>query len=397
MLPKIAFFGTNALAAALIAELQRLDFEIVGLWDQHLKTSSAWCAHFKIPVASDSIEELLKDQEVDLVIVCALPHFHREITTKALAAGKHVICEPPLGLTGSDNAAIMELAVYYPSMTLSTFGMRHLPGVKAAKKALTDNLIGSIQAFEISLHCGPSEIAERMPYDSTCLRELAAGPLFSAAIHLTDLMHHLAGQRVYTVCGTVKRFQKNPPQFKYDQHLTREDFIMWQGILEGDIPCNTVINNNFPGKFELRFTISGEKGSLVLDGDGGLFLETPGREQRDVIVSVDQSNSQSEAPLQRAPLQMGQRFDYRHPELVVKGVAAMCASLKEAFEPLPERRHWSAEQLTGAGTFRDCQYARAVVDAVKRSSETRRWTEVRIPTKALDGGSLSVSLARFTA
>jgi Oxidoreductase family, NAD-binding Rossmann fold len=106
MLPKIAVFGTNPLASALLSELQRLDFEILGLWDQTLATAVEWCEHFHIPVPSDSIEELLKNQEVDLILVCAPPHFHKEITTKALAAGKHVMCEPPLGLTGTYNQSI---------------------------------------------------------------------------------------------------------------------------------------------------------------------------------------------------------------------------------------------------------------------------------------------------
>lgn len=100
MLPKIGLFGTNALVPALIDELRRLDFEILGLWDYKKSVASLWCEKFNIPVATDNVEVLLKDQEVDLVVVCTASSFHREITTKALAAGKHVICEPPLGITG---------------------------------------------------------------------------------------------------------------------------------------------------------------------------------------------------------------------------------------------------------------------------------------------------------
>ena len=100
MLPKIAVFGTNALASALISELRRLNFEVLALWDQSSAVAKEWCEHFRIPLPSDCIDELLKDQEVDLVLICSPPHFHKEIATKALAAGKHVICEPPLGLTG---------------------------------------------------------------------------------------------------------------------------------------------------------------------------------------------------------------------------------------------------------------------------------------------------------
>jgi predicted dehydrogenase len=286
----------------------------------------------------------------------------------------------------------MELAIYYPSLTLSTFGLRYLAGVKRAKKLIEDGQIGKIQSFEVSLHSGPADVLENLPYNWTCIRDLSAGPLFCTAVHLVDLMTYLCGQRVYTVCGTVKRFQNNPSQFKYDQHLTREDFVTWQGLLEGNIPCTTVINNNFPGKFKLRFSVTGATGALTLE-DGNLYAEKPGQSNKTLespLIDQDQSINQ---PI----LQMKSQFDYRHPQLVVAGVVSMCASLKEAFQPVTERRRWSPEQLVGAATFRDCQYARAVVEAVKKSSESRRWTEVRIPTKGLDGGSLTVSLSRLDA
>ena len=195
------------------------------------------------------------------------------------------------GVIGLDNAAIMELAVYYPSMTLTTFGLRYLPTVKRAKQLIDDDFIGKIQAFEVSLHCGPAEPMEKMAYEWTCIRELCAGPLFSTALHLVDLMYFLSGgKRVHTVCGTVRRFQSNPPQFKYDEHLTREDFISWQGLIEDDIPCNTVINNNSPGKFDLKITVSGATGSIVLE-NGNLYRDEPGRVNRELELSLRDSQA----------------------------------------------------------------------------------------------------------
>ncbi|GAU95976.1 hypothetical protein RvY_07490 [Ramazzottius varieornatus] len=388
MLPKIGIFGTNAMVPALISELRRLDFEIIGLWDFKKNVASSWGEKFNIPVATDSIEVLLKDQEVDLVVVCTPSSFHREITTKALAAGKHVICEPPLGLTGADNAAIMEQALYYPSLTLSTFGLRYLVGVRKAKELLLDGTIGILQSFEITQHTGPEDIMNNMAFDWTCIRELCGGPLWSTAVHLIDLVSFLSGKVAYTICATIQRFQENPAHFKYDQHLTREDYISWQMLLEGNIPCTTVINNNFPGKFDLRLIITGSKGSLTL-ADGVLTLDKK-HETTHSVVGPFRGKDQTvpESPT-KTP------FNYRHPEVVVAGIIQMCSDLHKAFDPLMERRFWVPDHLGNAGTFRDCQYARAVADAVKKSSESRRWTEIVIPTLKPDNSVAYIPVLRF--
>lgn len=46
--------------------------------------------------ASVELEELLKDEEIDVVDICTPPYAHEEMIVKSLQAGKHVICEKPL-------------------------------------------------------------------------------------------------------------------------------------------------------------------------------------------------------------------------------------------------------------------------------------------------------------
>lgn len=46
--------------------------------------------------ASLNFDDLLNDSEIDVVDICTPPYLHEEMIYKALAAGKHVICEKPL-------------------------------------------------------------------------------------------------------------------------------------------------------------------------------------------------------------------------------------------------------------------------------------------------------------
>ncbi|MCA9193956.1 MAG: Gfo/Idh/MocA family oxidoreductase [Planctomycetales bacterium] len=58
----------------------------------------------------ESLEEMLDNREIDLIDICLPPHLHVDAACKALAAGKHVLCEKPLGLNSADCDKILTAA-----------------------------------------------------------------------------------------------------------------------------------------------------------------------------------------------------------------------------------------------------------------------------------------------
>jgi predicted dehydrogenase len=61
-------------------------------------------------VAYESLDALLADDTVDLVVNLTAPQVHAEVTTAALEAGKHVHSEKPLALRHEDAVRLTELA-----------------------------------------------------------------------------------------------------------------------------------------------------------------------------------------------------------------------------------------------------------------------------------------------
>jgi predicted dehydrogenase len=57
-----------------------------------------------------SLDSLLEDPSIDLIDVCLPPHLHGEAVTKALNAGKWVLCEKPLALTAEEAYALTQQA-----------------------------------------------------------------------------------------------------------------------------------------------------------------------------------------------------------------------------------------------------------------------------------------------
>ncbi|WP_407343677.1 Gfo/Idh/MocA family protein [Pengzhenrongella phosphoraccumulans] len=59
---------------------------------------------------SGSYDEMLRDDAIDVVVNLTVPQVHRELTARALEAGKHVWSEKPLALTGADGRELLDLA-----------------------------------------------------------------------------------------------------------------------------------------------------------------------------------------------------------------------------------------------------------------------------------------------
>ncbi len=57
--------------------------------------------------AFDSLDAMLADPTIDLIDICLPPHMHVDAALRSLAAGKHVLCEKPLGLSTSDCEQIL--------------------------------------------------------------------------------------------------------------------------------------------------------------------------------------------------------------------------------------------------------------------------------------------------
>lgn len=93
----------------------------------------------------ESYDELYADPNVDVVYV-ATPHvFHKEQVTKALLAGKNVLCEKPVTVNHKDAAELVELAKKQGKFFMEAVWTRFFPAVAALRKAVFDDeVIGKV-------------------------------------------------------------------------------------------------------------------------------------------------------------------------------------------------------------------------------------------------------------
>jgi len=93
-------------------------------------------------------DDLLADERVDAVYISLSNSQHIEWVTKSLEAGKHVLCEKPLGLNAVESAAMFDAAARNGRLLIEAVWGRWHPRFARMVQLVTTGAIGDIQHIE---------------------------------------------------------------------------------------------------------------------------------------------------------------------------------------------------------------------------------------------------------
>ncbi len=95
----VGVIGTGFMGVAHTEALRRLGLDVVGIVGSSPERAKAKAATSPLPPVVPSVEDLLADPRVDVVHVTSPNHLHADHVRAVIAAGKHVVCEKPLGVS----------------------------------------------------------------------------------------------------------------------------------------------------------------------------------------------------------------------------------------------------------------------------------------------------------
>ena len=102
-----------------------------------------------IPKTYGSYEELLNDPEIDAVYNPLPNNYHVPWTIKALEAGKHVLCEKPIGMNTAEAELLLNTVIKYPGLkVMEAFMYRFHPQWQKAKSLVKEGKIGEVRIIE---------------------------------------------------------------------------------------------------------------------------------------------------------------------------------------------------------------------------------------------------------
>jgi predicted dehydrogenase len=138
--------GTGGITARLLEGARRSPtVDVVAAGSRTPATATAYAARHAIPTAHGSYEALLADPRVEAVYIATPNGLHHPWTMRALAAGKHVLCEKPYSSDPAEVEAAFEAADAAGLVLSEAFMWRHHPQVALLRSVLPE--LGEIQTI----------------------------------------------------------------------------------------------------------------------------------------------------------------------------------------------------------------------------------------------------------
>ena len=214
-------FGIGIIGCGKIAQVRHIpeyadhpEAKLLGFYDINQQRAAALAEQYG-GTAYATVEELLKNPEIQAVSICAANFAHAELTIAALNAGKDVLCEKPMAITLPECEAMVEAADKNGKFLMIGHNQRLAKAHSMARSLITDGLIGDIITFRTTFGHGGPETWSVDPGLNTWFfdkNRAAMGAMADLGIHKTDLIQYLTGQQVVRTTARVTTLDKRDAQ-----------------------------------------------------------------------------------------------------------------------------------------------------------------------------------------
>ena len=198
--------------------------------------------------------ELVADDAIGLFDNGGPNSLHAEPTIAAAEAGKHVVCEKPLGRTADESYDIWQRVAATGVKHLCAFNYRFVPAVRLARTLLEAGEIGDAVHFRgrYLQDWGTDPTLEAWRFRA----EEAGGSLGDLGSHVVDLARFLVGE-IASVSAVVRTFV---PEREVEDAVAAT--VEFDGGAIGTLEATRLA---MPHKNSLQWEINGTKGSIAFD------------------------------------------------------------------------------------------------------------------------------------
>ena len=228
---KVGIVGCGNISGAYIKGCRDFDIlEVAACADLIPSTAEAKAKEYGIPQVL-SVDELLDDPEIQIVVNLTVPQVHASVSLAAIAAGKHVHSEKPLAVTRADGrkilAAAKEKGVRVGCAPDTFLG----GGLQTCRKLIDDGWIGEpVAAAAFLLGYGP----ETWHPNPAAFYQRGAGPMFDMGPYYLTTLIHLLGpvKRVTSSARTTFPERVVTSEARYGERLKVEVATHVTGIMD---------------------------------------------------------------------------------------------------------------------------------------------------------------------
>lgn len=278
---KIGVIGCGAISGAYLSMAKNFPIlDVVACADLDFDKARSQAEKFQVPRAC-SVDELLDDPSVEIVLNLTIPRAHAPVALRAIEKGKHTYAEKPLGVSREEGQRILRAAAERNVLVGCAPDTFMGAGIQIARKLIDDGVIGRPVGFMAFMLSRGHESWHPNP---EFYYQPGGGPMFDMGpYYLTALLNLLGPVKRLASSATVaipRRTITSKPKFGQAIEVQTPDHIV--GTMEFENGAAGTIITSFatthPGRSHPQpITIFGTEGALrvpdpnAFDGDVYLF------------------------------------------------------------------------------------------------------------------------------
>jgi predicted dehydrogenase len=368
------------LGAGMIGEVHRraallAGAEVVGVLASSPERSREVAQAWGVDQAYVSIDEVAAS-DVDAVHICTPNSSHVPFAVQLMEAGKHVLCEKPLGVSLADAREAAAVAERTGVVNTMPFAYRFHPMVRELRARVQDAAFGAVNL----MHGSYLQDWLLNPRATSWRVDPAAGGPSRAfgdiGSHWCDLVEWVTGDRIASLVSTTSISIKQRPGATVASFsaaasdaplvdVTTEDTALIMFRTANDVAGSAVISQLSAGrKNRLWVEVDGMQQSAVFDQELPEQLWVGADEGARLLVRDPNHGSPEQRRLATLPAGHAQGYAQCFEAYVADSYAAIDA------------RAGTGQVPEGLPTFADGARAAAICDAMLRSDAAREWVDV---------------------
>lgn len=200
---RVGVVGVGFIGGVHARSVWRNRARLVGVAASSASTAEQAAARLGAERAYDTALDLVTSPEVEVAHICTPNHLHLPLTMAALDAGKHVVCEKPIGLDGDQAAALTRAVADAGTVATVPFVYRFYPMVREARARAAGSEVGPIRL----IHGGYLQDWLLSSSDTNWRVDASMGGASRAfadiGSHWCDLVEFVSGQRITRLSARV--------------------------------------------------------------------------------------------------------------------------------------------------------------------------------------------------
>jgi UDP-N-acetyl-2-amino-2-deoxyglucuronate dehydrogenase len=253
---RIAIVGCGRISKNHFGSLEKHadNFELMSVCDTNTETLNIHTQQYKV-TGYQNLEEMLKSEQLDLVVLCTPSGIHADQTVAAAKHSVHVMTEKPMATRWNDGVRMVKACDEAGVRLFVVKQNRRNATLQLLKRATEEKRFGKIYMVHLNVFwTRPQEYYDQAEWRGTW--EFDGGAFMNQASHYVDLLDWLIGpvDKVHAMMSTMRNIEVE------DTGVLN---VKWRN---GALGSMNVTMLTYPKNMEGSITILGEKGTVRIGG-----------------------------------------------------------------------------------------------------------------------------------